>query len=118
MKINAANLTESDVLHVFSDIPFGVPTEPTPKGGNGASRAFSVERYGLDEWDKLYTKRQLVALGTYLKLINGAYDQMKEYSYSEDWLDGISAYLVLSFDRLVSFNCSIVQLEGRCRISN
>ena len=40
-----------------------VPDEPTPTGGgSGASRAFSVQRYGMLQWGDLFTARQKVAL--------------------------------------------------------
>ena len=40
-----------------------VPDEPTPAGGgSGASRAFSVQRYGMRRWSDLFTARQKVAL--------------------------------------------------------
>ena len=52
---------------LYADIPFGLPTEPTPLQGPGAARAFSVENYGLDRWAKLFTGRQLLALGTILR---------------------------------------------------
>ncbi len=31
---------ENEVERVFAEIPFGIPDEPTPKGGSGAARAF------------------------------------------------------------------------------
>ncbi len=40
-----------------------IPDEPTPAGGgSGASRAFSVQRYGMLKWGDLFTARQKVAL--------------------------------------------------------
>ena len=39
-----------------------VPDESTPVGGgSGAGRAFSVQRYGMLQWDDLFTARQRVA---------------------------------------------------------
>ena len=36
-----------------------VPDEPTPVGGGtGAGRAFSIRRYGMDQWGALFTARQ------------------------------------------------------------
>ena len=47
-----------------------VPDEPTPiGGGSGASRAFSVRRYGMSEWGDLFTSRQKTALVLLLKII-------------------------------------------------
>ena len=49
---------------VFADIPFGLPNEPTPVGGgSGASRAFSVQGYGLMSWYDLFTSRSVVGVG-------------------------------------------------------
>jgi GNAT superfamily N-acetyltransferase len=43
--------------------PCPVPNEPTPAGGGqGAGRAFSVQRYGMLQWGDLFTARQKVAL--------------------------------------------------------
>ena len=59
----AAEVTDEQLDAVFADIPFGLPAEPTPKAGSGASRAFSVHGYGFDSWRALFTNRQLLALG-------------------------------------------------------
>lgn len=46
-----------------------VPDEPTPKGGgSGASRAFSVQKYGMFQWGDLFTGRQKVALITIARI--------------------------------------------------
>ena len=46
-----------------------VPDEPTPAGGgSGAGRAFSVQKYGMLQWDNLFTARQKVALTTHVRL--------------------------------------------------
>jgi adenine-specific DNA methylase len=42
-----------------------IPDEPTPTGGgSGASRAFSVQKYGMSTFGDLFTVRQKLALGT------------------------------------------------------
>ena len=61
-----AEVTEEQLQAVYEGIPFGLPEEPTPKGGIGASRAFSVDGYGFDTWRKLFTNRQLLALGEFV----------------------------------------------------
>jgi putative DNA methylase len=65
-EIFMADEAEKEVSETFASIPFGLPDEPTPKGGNGASRAFSVDGYGLDKWFKLFTPRQLLTLGKFI----------------------------------------------------
>ena len=48
-----------------------VPDEPTPAGGgSGAGRAFSVQRYGMLQWDDLFTARQKATLACFGHLPN------------------------------------------------
>ena len=61
-----AGVTEEQLQALYADIPFGLPEEQTPKAGTGASRAFSVDGYGFDTWRKLFTNRQLLALGEFV----------------------------------------------------
>jgi putative DNA methylase len=50
-----------------------IPNEPTPRGGgSGASRAFSVQRYGMAEWGDLFSARQKIALVVISRLISRA----------------------------------------------
>ena len=65
----AAEVTEEQLQAIFADIPFGLPDEPTPKAGSGASRAFSVDGYGFDRWRELFTNRQLLALGAFIRAL-------------------------------------------------
>jgi putative DNA methylase len=52
-----------------SDLPF-VPHEPTAEcRGPGASRAFSLQRYGILQWSDVYLPRQALALGTFCELV-------------------------------------------------
>ncbi len=47
-----------------------LPEEPTPEGkGKGAGRAFSQRKYGMKKFSDLYTKRQLLALTTFARII-------------------------------------------------
>ena len=85
-----------DALH--ADIPFGLPTEPTPRQGPGAARAFSVENYGLDRWDKLFTDRQLLALGTILREMRCCSGDMGDAP--EEWREAVVACLAPSLGRL------------------
>ena len=68
-ELAVAEVTEEKLQALYADIPFGLPEEPTPKAGSGASRAFSVDGYGFDTWRKLFTNRQLLAIGSLIKAI-------------------------------------------------
>ena len=49
---------------LFAKIPFGIPNEPLP---SKEALGFRVPLYGFDQWKKLFTSRQLLALGTFVK---------------------------------------------------
>lgn len=93
---------------LFESIPYGLPMEPTPKGGSGASRAFSVDGFGLDRWDKLFTARQLLALGTLVKHTRSVREQMRQEHYGNEWIEAVTMYLAACLDRLLDFaNCGV-----------
>ena len=102
---------KKEFSNVFDQIPFGLPDEPTPKGGSGASRAFSVDGYGFDKWYKLFTPRQLVALGTFVKHTRAAHEVMQRQGYSQGWLEALASNLALSIDRIAERNSSLCHYD-------
>ena len=76
VEVAAAQVGDEELDILYSGIPFGLLSEPTPKAGIGAARAFSVDGYGLDSWRKLFTNRQLLALGTFVREIRGSAELM------------------------------------------
>ncbi len=98
---NMAVEAKKDLSLLYAEIPFGLPDEPTPKGGNGASRAFSVDGYGLDRWYKLFTPRQLLAIGTFVKYTRTTHEIMREHGYTAEWVEAVSAYLAAAIDRMM-----------------
>ncbi|WP_243137557.1 DUF1156 domain-containing protein [Desulfofundulus thermobenzoicus] len=106
-EVRLAQEAEKELDRVFAEIPFGLPEETTPKGGSGASRAFSVDGYGFDKWSKLFTPRQLLALGTFVKYTRAARDAMREAGYPPEWVEAVGAYLGLAIDRLADYNSNV-----------
>lgn len=87
---------------VFGSVPYGPLNEATPSGGgSGASRAFSVQNYGILTWQQLFTQRQLLALGTLVNAIDEASKACHACGASAIWGESIHAYLACSLDRLV-----------------
>ena len=98
----AAEVTEEQVQAIFADIPFQLPDEPTPKAGSGASRAFSVDGYGFDTWRKLFTNRQLLALGVLVRTIR----QIPSIEICRDYgepLRAVVAMLAAALDRAANY---------------
>ena len=100
-----AEVTEEQLQALYADIPFGLPEEQTPKAGIGASRAFSVDGYGIDTWRKLFTNRQLLALGGFVLTLRRL---MQELDGSpESWREAMIANLALVNDRLADYSSAI-----------
>ncbi|GMW03139.1 MAG: hypothetical protein AMXMBFR84_42740 [Candidatus Hydrogenedentota bacterium] len=106
-ELDCAVRTESELEQVFADIPFGLPTEPTPAGGGrGAARAFSIQGYGLMQWRDLFSPRQLLALGTLVKQLRKV-ATVNEGSLPPDWREAVAAYLVIAFDRFTDYSSTL-----------
>ncbi len=97
-EITMAEAAGAEIERVFQDVPFGLPEESTPKGGNGAARAFSVDGYGFDQWKKLFTPRQLVALGTFVKWTRAAREKAEKYP--QKWIESLGILMAVIVDKL------------------
>ena len=102
-----AEVAAAEIEALYEAIPFGLPDEPTPKAGMGASRAFSVDGYGFDTWGRLFTDRQLLALGTFLREIRAVREEIAEHGYPEAWREALTAYLSCTQSKLADYSSSI-----------
>ena len=100
-----AEVTEEQLEALYADIPFGLPEEQTPKAGIGASRAFSVDGYGFDTWRKLFTDRQLLALGRFVLILRRLMQDLDDWP--ESWREALIANLALVNDRLADYSSAI-----------
>lgn len=103
----AAAATDAELQRIFEDVPFGRPEERTPVGGSGASRAFSVDGYGLDTWAKLFTPRQLLAIGTFLRSTRESRAALLSEGYPADWNIAVASYLALVLDKTADYSSTI-----------
>ena len=102
LDLECASVSEESLQSLFDQIPFGLLSEPTPKCGPGASRAFSVDQYGLDQWRKLFTDRQLLAAGVFC-----AATRKNLGLIPEDRREPVASYLALCLDRLCDRNSTL-----------
>ncbi|MCW5222758.1 DUF1156 domain-containing protein [Verminephrobacter aporrectodeae subsp. tuberculatae] len=105
LEVEIASAANQELDRVFSEVPFGVPTEPL--AGSDAP-GFRVPLYGLDQWNKLFTPRQLVALGSFARAIGQAREELAGEGYGTAEIEALSAYLQCGFDRMLDFNSSIL----------
>jgi putative DNA methylase len=100
-EIRLAADAENEIERVFAEIPFGIPNEPLP---SKEALGFRVPLYGFDRWSKLFTPRQLLALGTFVKHTRAVCDTTAGASIPNDWKVAISCYLAAGLDRLLDFS--------------
>lgn len=101
-EVHLAQEAEKEIDRVFAEIPFGLPEEPVPQGASraGGGSPFTVFSYGLTRWYNLFTSRQLLALGTFVKHTRAAREAMRELGYPPEWVEAVGAYLALGLSRL------------------
>lgn len=109
-EIKQAEAAQESLAGVFSQIPFGMLEEPTPKGGSGASRAFSVDGYGFDQWKKLFTSRQLLALATFVKCTREACKE--QAGYSKEWREALCSYSACIISRTADYMAQLCVWEN------
>jgi putative DNA methylase len=103
-EIQMAEEAEKALPSLFTQIPFGLPDEPLP---TKEALGFRVPLYGFDQWSKLYTSRQLLALGTFLKWTRASREQIAETKYQEGWTAPVLSYLAISLDRLADRSATL-----------
>ncbi len=110
-----AVVEEEELDEVFNDIPFGIPEEPTPAGGgSGASRAFSLHRYGMKRWRDLFTTRQLLALGVFVKHTRHAIAQLQtQYPDQPEISEAIGVFLAACVDRLADYSSAVCSWHNK-----
>ena len=95
-----AEVTEEELQSLYADIPFGLPEEPTPKAGSGASRAFSVDGYGFDTWRKLFTNRQLANYAVFVSILRSI---SNETLYRDTLAQCFLGYLLCVFSKQLDY---------------
>ena len=107
VEIELATVQKEDIESLFSEIPFGLPEEMVPTGSSrrGGGSAFTVPTFGFDRWCKLFTTRQLLALGTIVRHSRLAAAQLRERD--SEACEAISAYLAVTLDRVADRSSTI-----------
>jgi putative DNA methylase len=95
---------KSRLNKLCEDTGLTVPNEPI---FSGDTRAFFTHLYGLDNFGKLFTPRQLLALMTFVKYVRQAHEKMLQQGYEEDLAKAIATYLGILCDRIADYNSTI-----------
>ena len=115
-EIRLAEEAANEIERVFAEIPFGVPEEPLP---SKEALGFRVPLYGFDRWHKLFTPRQLVALGVFVKWTREAFKRLSGDAKTAQWAEAVAAYLALAVSRMTDRSSTICHWSlGRETIQN
>ena len=90
-----AEVSEERLQAVYDDIPFGIPDEPLPSKD---APGFRVPLYGFDTWRKLFTNRQLLALGEFVRALRELPDRLTDYP--EEWKEAVAAMCLPIISRM------------------
>ena len=101
-EIQVAEVGEERLQALYADIPFGLPEEPLP---NKEALGFRVPLYGFDTWRKLFTNRQLLASGGFVRTSRQLPGQLADYP--TEWREAVAAYLALANDRMVDYSSTV-----------
>ena len=98
-EIQVAEVSEEWLQALYADIPFGLPEEPLP---SKEALGFRVPLYGFDTWRKLFTNRQLLAIGMLIKSVR-TLPQSKDGSVGSNFSRAIPLMLAISLDRAIDY---------------
>jgi adenine-specific DNA methylase len=121
LEIELADQEDGDLLAVYSQIPFGIPTEPIPEGASrvGGGSPFTVYQYGFTTWGQLFRPRQLLSLGTIVVHSRGARDAMKAEGYPDNWIEAVCAALAVGIDKFADRSSAFCRWDaGYTKVSN
>ncbi len=109
-EVQLAAMAAKELSSVFANIPFGLPEEPIPQGASrsGGGSPFTVFLYGLTRWCDLFTPRQLLALGTFVKHTRAVREDMYRQGYTSEWVNAVVAYLACVINKIADYNSAFV----------
>ena len=110
-EIEAAQVSREALETVYADLPFGLPDEaivaerPSPNS-RGAS---GLPRYGFDTWRTLFTARQLLALGVFVREIRRCFKDMagSANDYPQAWREALVSYLSCTVSKLTDYSSAV-----------
>lgn len=107
-EIGNSDFTE-EIQKIFSELPFGMPSEMIPTGASrgGGGSPFTTPLFGLDQWHKLFTPRQLVALGALSATTRRCVKATSSGEMPTVWAEAIALYLSAALGRLADYSSTI-----------
>jgi adenine-specific DNA methylase len=99
--------SEKGVNALYELIPYGLPAENTPEPFGPRRHGAALRRYGMFRWADMFTARQLLALGDFVKHTLPVRNQLLAQGYSPEFAEAVAGYLSLACDRLVTYSSAV-----------
>ncbi len=103
-EIEMAEKTKGALGELFGKIPFGMPDE---KIMEDAKRNTWCVQYGIDIFNKLFSPRQLLAIGTFVKCSREGIKALGLKGYPDDYIEAILSYLAIVNDKIADYNSMV-----------
>jgi len=85
-----------------------IPNEPTPDSrGPGASRAFSIRKWGMQTWGEIYTTRQKLALITFCELVREAHKKVIYENNDRLLANAVATCLAVAVSNMSHYSSSV-----------
>ncbi len=102
----------SDAINVchetFEKLPYGIPNEPLP---SKEALGFRIPLYGFDTWNKMFTARQLVAIGTLIKWTRNVEHEAAVNGAQWEFSKIVGAYLACVISRTTDYLATVCVWE-------
>lgn len=108
-EVEAVQTASKALDAAFATLPHGLPTEPIPLGGSrqGGGSPFTTPLYGLDQWHKLFTPRQLNCLAAFVRATRALRTHADFTAYDEAQQQAIFALLTTAIDKVADRGSSL-----------
>ena len=101
-ELEAARVHTADLESIYAKLPFELPIEPMP---DEAALGMRSPRYGFDSWDKLFTERQLLTVGTIGCEIRRL--SISKPATPENWRKSLMAGLCCGLSKLTDYGSAV-----------
>jgi len=97
---------EAYVRQVFEGVPFGLPEEPLPTVDRHRAVGSQLPGYGFTKWSDMFSHRQLVVLGTLLRVLQVSGESAMS-QYDDVWKHAIRSYLSIVVDKTADYGSAL-----------
>lgn len=107
IELEAARVDSRTLEELYREIPYGLPREPicSVRPSPNARGASGLPRYGLNTWHQLFTNRQLLALGTFIRKIRRSPEDIDDYP--EEWREAVAIYCTCAVSKLADYSSAV-----------